>query len=332
MTSSDEDKKSQPPRKKKAKPRRYAGPMLKCQECGKEHMEQPCPRCPRLKTCKVCGYRYAIKCVKCAYKCKFCGMACMRSSRLKEHIDAMHKRLQKYKCPICEKRFRHNLWSHMETHKEVADLICDICSKAFKHKKTLSRHMRIHSDARYKCEVCGRKFIEKDVLKTHSLLHTTGPKRFKCGVCAKDFHHKISLKEHIRRHHKDADQAELLIDTWKKDPERMGEVTENESDKESEDSLDEDEEENGQQRESMVSYSLAAATAGSLLYDNQSSSTYSLRSNSIHNRKQSEESFNQDPLINVTQQDMTECDNLESDVKNELQVTTSNTLEVLGYS
>ena len=124
----------------------------------------------------------------------------------------------------------------METHKEVADLICDICSKAFKHKKTLSRHMRIHSDPRYKFEVCGRQFVEKDVLKTHSLLHTTGPKRFKCGVCAKDFHHKISLKEHIGRHHKEADQTELLIDTWKKDSKRMGKVTENKSDKESDDS------------------------------------------------------------------------------------------------
>ena len=156
----------------------------------------------------------------------------------------------------------------METHKEVADLICDICSKAFKHK-TLSRHMRIHSDARYKFEVCGRQFVEKDVLKTHSLLHTTGPKRFKCGVCAKDFHHKISLKEHIGRHHKEVDQTELLIDTWKKDTKRMGKVTENKSDKESDDSLDESGEKNGQQKESMVSSSLAAATAGSLVYDTQ---------------------------------------------------------------
>ena len=162
-------------------------------------------------------------------------------------------------CHICKKRFRHNLWPHMETHKEVADLICDICGKAFKHKKSLSRHMGIHSDARYKCEVCGRQFVEKDVLKTRSLLHKTGPKRFKCGVCAKDFHHKISLKEHIGRHHNDADQAGLLIDTWKKDPERLLEVTENKSDEKSEDMLDEDEGKNGQQKESMASSSLTAA-------------------------------------------------------------------------
>ena len=85
MASSDKDKTLRPPRKKK-KPRRYAGPMLKCQECGKEHMEQPCPRCPRLKTCQVCGYRYAIKCMNCKYKCKFCGMDCMCSSHLKVHL------------------------------------------------------------------------------------------------------------------------------------------------------------------------------------------------------------------------------------------------------
>ena len=88
--------------------------------------------------------------------------------------------------------------------------------------------------------------------------------------------------------------------------------------------LDEGGEKNGQQKESMVSSSLAAATAGSLVYDTQSSSTYSLRNNSVHNRNQYGESFIQDPL-NVTQQDMTECDNLESDVKKELQVTTTNT-------
>ena len=323
MTSSDKDKKSQPPRKKKAKPRRYAGPVLKCQECGKEHTEQPCPRCPRLKTCKVCGCRYTIKCMNCKYKCKFCGMAFMRSSRLKEHIDAMHNRLEKYKCHLCGKRFS-NLRSHMETHKEVADLICDICGKAFKQKKNLTRHLRIHSDARYICEVCGRQFVEKHALKTHSLLHTRGPKRFKCGVCAKDFHQKSDLKKHIGRHHNGSDQAELLIDRWRKDPGRMGEVTENESDDESEDKLDEDEEENGLS-------SLVAATAGSLLYVNESTSAYSLRNNSIHNRKQSKESIIQDPL-NITQQDMTECVNLENDTKNELQVTIANALKVIGYS
>ena len=316
VTSSDEDKKTHPPRKKKTKPReppkprKFAGPMLKCQECGKNHMEQPCPRCPKLKTCEVCGYRYVFKCIKCAYKCKFCGRACMNSSRLKEHIDAMHKRLEKYECHFCEKKFRHKnvLLVHIEKHKEVADMICDVCGKAFKHRKNLSRHLRIHSDIRYKCEVCGREFVEKDVLKTHSLLHTTGPKRFKCGVCAKDFHHKVSLKEHIGRHHKEVDQAELLIDTWKKDSERMGEVTENESDDESEDRSDKEQKENGQQKESMVSSSLAAATAASLLYDNKSSSTSSLRSDSVHNRKQSEESITKN-LLHTTQQDIAECDN-----------------------
>ena len=329
MASSDKDKTLRPPRKKK-KPRRYAGPMLKCQECGKEHMEQPCPRCPRLKTCQVCGYRYAIKCMNCKYKCKFCGMDCMCSSHLKEHINAMHNRREKYKCHICERRCS-NMWMHMETHKEVADLICDICGKAFKQKKNLSRHLRIHSDASHKCEVCGRKFREKYALKTHSSLHTTGPKRFKCGVCAKDSHTKSNLKEHIGRYHNDADQAKLLIDTWRKDPERMGEVVEIESDEESEDKLDEDKEENGQQKKSMFSSSLATITTGSLFYDNQCFSTSSLRSSSVRNRKQSEESIIQGPL-NFRQQDMTECDILENDTKNELQVTIANTLKLIGYS
>ena len=32
------------------------------------------------------------------------------------------------------------------------------------------------------------------------------------------------------------------------------------------------------------------------------------------------------------QEDMTECDNLENDTKNGLQITTANILEILGYS
>ena len=214
--------KERKPREKKPKLpkpiyRKPIGPMAKCKDCGQEHMKETCPRCKKIKTCEACGYKYFRKCNNCAYKCEFCGKACMKSHRLREHIDTIHKRIEKYKCKKCGQKFRisANLYKHYESHKEVADLICKDCGKAFKHRANLTRHKRIHSGKKQKCEVCGREFVQKDTLKTHLLLHSTGPKRFKCSVCNKDFHHKVSLKEHIERHHKvDAeDITDLIIDS-----------------------------------------------------------------------------------------------------------------------
>ncbi|KAM6143233.1 LOW QUALITY PROTEIN: zinc finger protein 157 [Erethizon dorsatum] len=68
----------------------------------------------------------------------------------------------------------------------VNKLKCPHCSYVAKYRRTLKRHLLIHTGVRsFSCDICGKLFTREHV-KRHSLVHTKD-KKYKCMVCKKIF-------------------------------------------------------------------------------------------------------------------------------------------------
>ncbi|XP_048849908.1 zinc finger and BTB domain-containing protein 10 isoform X2 [Brienomyrus brachyistius] len=66
-------------------------------------------------------------------------------------------------------------------------LKCPHCSYIAKHRRTLKRHLIIHSGVRsFSCDICGKLFTRREHVKRHSLVHMKD-KKYKCMVCKKIF-------------------------------------------------------------------------------------------------------------------------------------------------
>ncbi|XP_076006176.1 zinc finger and BTB domain-containing protein 10 isoform X2 [Genypterus blacodes] len=79
-----------------------------------------------------------------------------------------------------------------ENAGETADLAlnklkCPHCNYIAKHRRTLKRHLIIHSGVRsFSCDICGKLFTRREHVKRHSLVHKKD-KKYKCMVCKKIF-------------------------------------------------------------------------------------------------------------------------------------------------
>ncbi|XP_062385142.1 zinc finger and BTB domain-containing protein 10 [Sardina pilchardus] len=79
-----------------------------------------------------------------------------------------------------------------DTAGETADvalnkLKCPHCNYIAKHRRTLKRHLIIHSGVRsFSCDICGKLFTRREHVKRHSLVHKKD-KKYKCMVCKKIF-------------------------------------------------------------------------------------------------------------------------------------------------
>ena len=52
--------------------------------------------------------------------------------------------------------------------------ICPLCGTYFTEKRSLQRHMLLHSGKRpFKCDVCGKDFAQSSNMKRHRLTHRT---------------------------------------------------------------------------------------------------------------------------------------------------------------
>ncbi|XP_004842069.1 zinc finger and BTB domain-containing protein 10 isoform X2 [Heterocephalus glaber] len=69
----------------------------------------------------------------------------------------------------------------------VNKLKCPHCSYVAKYRRTLKRHLLIHTGVRsFSCDICGKLFTRREHVKRHSLVHTKD-KKYKCMVCKKIF-------------------------------------------------------------------------------------------------------------------------------------------------
>ncbi|KAM9308786.1 zinc finger and BTB domain-containing protein 10 [Gastrophryne carolinensis] len=66
-------------------------------------------------------------------------------------------------------------------------LKCPHCNYVAKYRRTLKRHLLIHTGVRsFSCDICGKMFTRREHVKRHSLVHKKD-KKYKCMVCKKIF-------------------------------------------------------------------------------------------------------------------------------------------------
>ncbi|XP_076682896.1 uncharacterized protein LOC143376448 [Andrena cerasifolii] len=194
-----------------------AGPVFKCDECGKEfplkerlklHVRThtgfkpyKCPECDKsfARGGQLVQHRRTHSQVK-PYRCALCSGTFTCAANLALHVKR-HNGQKDHKCEICGRAFvrRDALKKHLEClHRDVKSFLCVICNKTFKGH--LPQHMRTHArDRPHGCATCGQRFAQKSQLTVHQRTHS-GQRPFRCLVCWQAFAHSTALKLHTRRH------------------------------------------------------------------------------------------------------------------------------------
>ena len=82
------------------------------------------------------------------FKCSFCTKCYKTNGHLKDHIEIQHKKIKKYMCETCEKRFGRisTLKAHIRTHTGERNFKCKIegCNKYFAEKGNMEIHYKRH--------------------------------------------------------------------------------------------------------------------------------------------------------------------------------------------
>ena len=171
------------------------------------------------------------------YSCPQCGIKYKYNSTLKLHIEAVHDKIKKHKCSICEEGFLtpYHVTKHVKKVHEggtkltrncgvcnlefrIADdffdhiashdgcFICRLCGKNHPDKRSLEKHQIIHRkvDEKYKkiiCDICGLRFGIRSHLLIHMHMHSE-LKSFTCDLCGKNFRFPSALGLHKKIHNK----------------------------------------------------------------------------------------------------------------------------------
>ncbi|XP_065218617.1 zinc finger protein 91-like isoform X1 [Planococcus citri] len=136
------------------------------------------------------------------YCCNICDKSFPCKSQWTKH-QRKHSEKRPYKCRFCDARFKHNyskLMHERDTHTKVACFECAICGNMFNLKRSLVRHLRIHSGGKpFRCQTCGNSFSQKCNLVAHQNSHSK-EKTFKCRMCDQLFKYRNQKTVHERLH------------------------------------------------------------------------------------------------------------------------------------
>lgn len=151
------------------------------------------------------------------YKCTECTASFHKATRLKNHVQKIHRNEKSYACTQCDAKFftREFLKYHEVTHDKNAPkpFNCEQCSTSFHFTRQLKSHMRKrHPEPSSKttadksiCEFCSFEFRHSRDLYYHQVNKhfdqmnlTEHP--FKCDKCDKVFSKPQYLKCHQNLH------------------------------------------------------------------------------------------------------------------------------------
>lgn len=83
------------------------------------------------------------------YCCMYseCGSEYTTKFNLKRHVESVHMRLKKFKCPTCGGLYssRQSLKEHNYIHTGSVPFACLTCMKTFRQASQLSLHKRMHN-------------------------------------------------------------------------------------------------------------------------------------------------------------------------------------------
>uniref|UniRef100_G1Q887 C2H2-type domain-containing protein n=1 Tax=Myotis lucifugus TaxID=59463 RepID=G1Q887_MYOLU len=67
---------------------------------------------------------------------------------------------------------KQETWENGESSLNMNKLKCPHCTYVAKYRRTLKRHLLIHTGVRsFSCEICGKLFTRREHVKRHSLVH-----------------------------------------------------------------------------------------------------------------------------------------------------------------
>ncbi|XP_046407780.1 zinc finger protein 271-like isoform X1 [Ischnura elegans] len=110
-----------------------------------------------------------------------------------------------YSCGECDKSFteKRSLVRHIRIHTKEKPYSCNECDKSFTQRYYLVCHIRTHTKEKpYSCNECDKSFTQRSNLVSHIRTHTK-EKPYSCNECDKSFSHKNSLVRHMRSHTKE---------------------------------------------------------------------------------------------------------------------------------
>lgn len=168
-----------------------------------ERQRYPCPYCDNMFMSRngVALHIQTIHTQEKPFVCEECGKPFTTNHALKEHKVA-HTDERPFQCLQCPKRFKNPqaLKLHTDIH-DGTEYICPICGQRLNTKKTLNRHMVVHSDVKkYKCQYCGNEYKRAKALKDHLILHT-GLHPYSCPFCERTFVNGSNFRSHKLKMH-----------------------------------------------------------------------------------------------------------------------------------
>ena len=107
-------------------------------------------------------------------RCKVCKKVV---TALKDHVDRVHGKKQRFSCKDCQKGFfsKKDFNKHVKNvHTSERRSACDQCPKVYKNDDMLNDHLkRKHSGDRFDhpCTSCPKRFKVRRVLKKHMEVH-----------------------------------------------------------------------------------------------------------------------------------------------------------------
>ncbi len=139
-------------------------------------------------------------------ECNICSKTLASNRTLRNHVNAVHKKMKPHKCQICAVTFSRigSLKSHVDAiHNNLRPFECKICSKALTTSRSLKQHVdAVHKKMKsHKCQICAKSFSQICHVRSHVNSVHNNLRPLECKICCKKFATNSELKKHDNKVH-----------------------------------------------------------------------------------------------------------------------------------